>query len=34
MYEFYYSYIKIEYKNCAKVLFTGTYSLVYEVETS
>ena len=32
MYQFHYSYIKTKYKNCAKLLFTGTDILVYEIE--
>ena len=33
MYEFRYKYIKTKYDNCAKLLFTDTHSLAYEVET-
>ena len=34
MYIFHYNYIKTKYKNCAKLLFTGTNSLIYEIETN
>ena len=34
MYKFHYNYIKTKYKNCAKLLFTDTDSLVYEIKTN
>ena len=33
MYEFHYDYIKNEYGNTSKLLFTNTDSLMYEIET-
>ena len=32
MYDFYYNYIKKEYGNRARLLFTDTHSLTYEIE--
>ena len=32
MYEFYYKHIRVKYGSSAKLLFTDTNSLVYEVE--
>ena len=34
MYKFHYNYIKTKYKNCAKLLFTDTDSLVYEIKAN
>ena len=34
MYKFHYNYIKTKHKNCAKLLFTDTDSLVYEIKTN
>ena len=34
MYQFHCNYIKTKYKNCAKLLFTDTDILVYEIETN
>ena len=34
MYEFHYKYIGTKHDICAKLLFTGTDSLAYEIETN
>ena len=34
MYIFHYNYINTKYKNCAKLSFTDTNSLIYEIETN